>query len=266
MEKIIEVKNLTKKYTNFTAVDNISFDVEKGEIFAFLGPNGAGKTTTIKILTTLLNPTEGKILVAGNSPVKERNKVRKSFGIVFQDPSLDDELTAKENMEFHAVLYGVDKKIAKERIETLLKVVELWDRKDEQVKRFSGGMKRRLEIARGLIHHPKILFLDEPTLGLDPQTRNFLWEYISRMNKQEKMTVFLTTHYMEEAEKMANRIAIIDRGKIIGIGTSDELKEKTKSKNLEETFLKLTGKTIREENAKAVDMMRARRQTRGGRR
>ena len=258
-ENIIEVKNLVKKFQNFTAVDNISFDVKRGEIFAFLGPNGAGKTTTIKILTTLLNPTSGEVKINNFSPVDDEDKVRHSFGIVFQDPSLDDELTAYENMEFHSVLYHIKPKISRERIVQLLKLVELWDRKDDLVKTFSGGMKRRLEIARGLIHHPKILFLDEPSLGLDPQTRNFLWKYIQQMNKKEGMTVFLTTHYMEEADKVADKIAIIDHGKIIMTGSSDKLKKDTKSKTLEEAFLKLTGHDIREEAASPKDRMRLRR-------
>jgi ABC-2 type transport system ATP-binding protein len=266
MANIIEVKNLIKKFGDFTAVDNISFEVKEGEIFAFLGPNGAGKTTTIKILTTLLHPTSGELTINSFSPKTQTDKVRKSFGIVFQDPSLDDELTAYENMEFHAIFYGVKKDLRKSRIESLLKLVELWDRKNEQVKHFSGGMKRRLEIARGLIHHPKILFLDEPTIGLDPQTRNFLWKYIKEMNKKEKMTVFLTTHYMEEAEKISDRIAIIDHGKIISIGTPAEIKNKTKTSSLEEAFLKLTGSIIREETASAKDNMRMRRRVWGGRR
>lgn len=266
MENIIEVRNLTKKFKDFVAVNNISFDVKKGEVFAFLGPNGAGKTTTIKMLTTLLQPTKGEMLLNGFSPVKQQNEARKSFGIVFQDPSLDDELTALDNLVFHAVLYGVDNNIAKERIDYLLKFVELWDRKNDKVKTFSGGMKRRLEIARGLIHHPKILFLDEPTIGLDPQTRNFLWNYICEMNKKEGMTVFLTTHYMDEAEKMADRIAIIDHGKIIAVGSPNELKKKTKTKSLEEAFLKLTGKMIREEEASPKDMLRQGRRMHGGRR
>ena len=255
-QKIIQFKNLVKKFKDFDAGDDISFDVEKGEIFAFLGPNGAGKTTTIKVLTTLLHPTSGDVKVNGFSPVSQQNEVRLSFGIVFQDSSLDDELTALENMEFHAVLYDVEPSMRKQRIPELLKLVELWDRKDDLVKTFSGGMKRRLEIARGLIHHPKVLFLDEPSLGLDPQTRNFLWEYIKRMNKKEKMTIFLTTHYMEEAEKVADNIAIIDNGKIMKIGSSAKLKKDTHSKTLEEAFLKLTGHHIREETASAKDRFR----------
>ena len=263
-ENIIEVKNLVKKFRDFVAVSNISFNVKRGEIFAFLGPNGAGKTTTIKMLTTLLNPTSGEININGFSPVSEQDKVRHSFGIVFQDPSVDDELTAYENMEFHAVLYNIKPKVSKERINELLKLVELWDRKDELVKNFSGGMKRRLEIARGLIHHPKILFLDEPSIGLDPQTRNFLWKYITEMNKKENMTVFLTTHYMEEAEKVAGNIAVIDHGKIIEIGSPGKLKRDTKSKTLEEAFLKLTGHDIREENSSPKDRMRMHRRMHGG--
>jgi ABC-2 type transport system ATP-binding protein len=264
-KNIIEVENLTKKFKELVAVDDISFSVREGEVFAFLGPNGAGKTTTIKMLTTLLHPTSGEIKVNGFSPVTETDEARRSFGIVFQDPSLDDELTAYENMEFHAVFYGVKADSREERIKSLLELVELWDRKDDQVKNFSGGMKRRLEIARGLIHHPKILFLDEPTIGLDPQTRNFLWGYIKGMNEKENMTVFLTTHYMEEAEKISDRVAIIDHGKIIKVGTPAEIKKQTKSKSLEEAFLKLTGKVIREEGASTKESMRLRRRAWGGR-
>jgi ABC-2 type transport system ATP-binding protein len=255
----IEVKNLVKKFADFTAVDNVSFEVEEGEVFAFLGPNGAGKTTTIKVLTTLLHPTSGAIKVNGYSPIEQQDDVRRSFGIVFQDPSLDDELTAYENMEFHGVFYNIKKDIRKNRIEELLKFVELWDRRNDPVKTFSGGMKRRLEIARGLLHHPKILFLDEPTLGLDPQTRNHMWQYILKMAKDESMTVFLTTHYLEEAEKIANRIAIIDHGKIVAIGSSEELQKSTDTMSLEEAFLKITGREIREEKASSVENLRARR-------
>ncbi|MCX6731565.1 MAG: ATP-binding cassette domain-containing protein [Candidatus Parcubacteria bacterium] len=256
---MIEVKNLTKKFGDFTAVDNISFSVSGGEIFAFLGPNGAGKTTTIKMLTTLLRPTSGQIKLNGHNPATQQNEVRHSFGIVFQDPSLDDELTAYENMEFHGVLYKVSKNVRRERIEQLLKFVELWDRRDDLVKHFSGGMKRRLEIARGLIHHPKILFLDEPTLGLDPQTRNHIWNYIKNLNEEEKMTVFFTTHYMEEADRVAHRIAIIDNGKIIANGSAQELKNQTKASLLEDAFLSLTGRAIREEEVSSADHMRMRR-------
>lgn len=253
---IIEVKNLTKRFDDFLAVSGISFEVKQGEIFAFLGPNGAGKTTTIKMFTTLLQPTSGKILVNGFDPVTNPDEVRCSFGIIFQDPSLDDELTAWENLEFHGVLYDVPRKIRRERIEELLRVVELEKRRDDLVKEFSGGMKRRLEIARGLLHHPKIIFLDEPTLGLDPQTRNHLWSYIKEMNVKEGVTVFFSTHYMEEADRMSDRIAIIDNGSIIAEGTADELKKQNSSETLEEAFLKLTGKKIREEGVNKVDNLR----------
>ncbi len=256
---MISTKNLTKKYGSLIAVDNVSFNVEKGEIFAFLGPNGAGKSTTIKMLTTLLAPTAGKMELDGKDPVIQQAEARRSFGIVFQDPSLDDELTAWENMEFHGVLYHQPKPLRRRRTEELLKFVELWDRKNDLVKHFSGGMKRRLEIARGLLHHPKILFLDEPTLGLDPQTRNHLWNYINNLNKTEGLTVFLTTHYMEEAEKIANRIAVIDHGKIVAQGTAQNLKQQTQTNTLEEAFLKLTGHEIREEAAGTIEQMRMNR-------
>ncbi len=254
---IIEVKNLTRKFDkNFIAVDDISFNVKQGEIFAFLGPNGAGKTTTIRMLTTLLHPSSGTISVNGFDPVKQSGDVRRSLGIVFQDPSLDDELTAWENMELHAVLYRVPSIHRNQKIEKLLKFVELWDRKDDLIKHFSGGMKRRLEIARGLLHSPKILFLDEPTIGLDPQTRNHIWTYVRNLNKSEGLTVFFTTHYMDEAEKSASRIAIIDHGKIISDGTAEELRQKTGSASLEEAFISMTGKHIRSEDASAKDGMR----------
>lgn len=265
-ENIIQVKNLTKKFKDFIAVDNISFEVLKGEIFAFLGPNGAGKSTTIKILTTLLTPNSGEINLNGYNPLKNQDAVRNSFGIVFQDPSLDDDLTAYENMDLHAVLYKVPSKEKNKRIQDLLEFVNLLDRKNDLVKVFSGGMKRRLEIARGLLHHPKVLFLDEPTLGLDPQTRNHMWEYIGKMNKEEGMSVFFSTHYMEEAEKMSDRIAIIDHGKIIATGTSDELKKQTNSNTLEDAFLSLTGKVIRDEEVSNTDRMRSMRKVWGARR
>jgi ABC-2 type transport system ATP-binding protein len=267
MENIIEVKNLVKTFGDFTAVKDISFSVKKGEIFAFLGPNGAGKSTTIKMLTTILKPTSGDITLNDHDAITDSDAVRHSFGIVFQDPSLDDDLTALENMNLHGVLYGVPSKIRKERIEQLLNFVELWDRRNSQVKEFSGGMKRRLEIARGLLHHPAVLFLDEPTLGLDPQTRNHMWSYLQELNKTEGITVFFTTHYMEEAERIAQRIAIIDHGQIIASGTADELKQKTETNSLEDAFLKLTGSVIRDEDASTSDKMRAHsKMWRGGRR
>lgn len=256
MTNSIEVKNLIKKFGEFTAVNDITFSVKAGSVFAFLGPNGAGKTTTIKMLTTLLAPTDGTVSLNGFTLPDGQDEVRKSFGIVFQDPSLDDELTAYENMEFHGILYGVPTEIRKNRIQEMMEFVELWDRKDSLVREFSGGMKRRLEIARALLHHPKILFLDEPTIGLDPQTRNHLYGYIQKLNKEEGITVFLTTHYMEEAEKMAEQIAIIDNGKIVTTGTSSELKTQTNTNTLEDAFIKLTGHAIREEGNTAVANMR----------
>jgi ABC-2 type transport system ATP-binding protein len=255
---IIEVKNLTKKFGDFTAVRDVSFSVEKGQIFAFLGPNGAGKSTTIKMLTTLLTPTDGILFIDGHDVIKNPRDVRHSFGIVFQDPSLDDELTAYENMEIHAVLYSVKKEVRRERIKQLLEFVELWDRKKSLVKEFSGGMKRRLEIARGLLHHPKVLFLDEPTLGLDPQTRNHMWQYLSKLNETEGITVFFTTHYMEEAERIADKISVIDHGSIVASGTVEDLKTKTGTDSLEGAFLKLTGRNIRDEDVSKTDAMRMR--------
>src|ERR1700724_1633338 len=253
---MIRVRALSKTFGRLTAVDGISFDVEEGEIFAFLGPNGAGKTTTIKMLTTLLTPTRGRVEIDGLDPAVERNEVRKRFGIVFQDPSLDEELTAYENLDIHGVFYAVPRKLRVQRIEKLLRLFELWERRDDPVKRFSGGMRRRLEIARGLLHPPRILFLDEPTLGLDPQTRNQLWTQGAQLNETERVTVFLTTHYMEEAERVAHRIAIMDHGRIIAQGTSAQLKEQTGADSLEKAFLALTGTSIREEEGGSIVRMR----------
>lgn len=323
--EIIEVKNLTKKFNGFTAVNNISFEVKKGEIFGFLGPNGAGKTTTINILSTLLLPTRGTATINNFDILKERDKVRKSIGLVFQDPSLDDRLTAEENLRFHARLYGVPAGEYQKRMEEVLKLVDLWERRKSLVKTFSGGMKRRLEIARGLIHYPQVLFLDEPTLGLDPQTRVHLWEYILKLKRERNMTIFMTTHYMNEAE-YCDRIAIIDYGKIVALNTPANLKKQVggdiirikssdsqKLKNelrkrykkevkeedgvlqlevadgekflprlfnklnseidsielrkptLDDVFLLLTGRAIREEEASEKDLMRQRWRMRGGR-
>jgi ABC-2 type transport system ATP-binding protein len=253
---MIRVQHLVKKFGDFTAVDNISFEVARGEIFAFLGPNGAGKTTTIKMLTTLLAPTSGTLEIDGLNPARQQHEVRTRFGIVFQDPSLDQDLTAWENLDLHGALYHVPRKVRRERAGTLLKLFELWDRKDSPVKQFSGGMKRRLEIARGFLHTPKILFLDEPTLGLDPQSRNQLWTHVKNLNQREGVTVFLTTHYMDEADRVAQRIAVIDHGRIVATGSPSELKVQTSKESLEEAFLALTGTAIRDESAGSADQMR----------
>ena len=246
-QNIIETKNLVKKYGDFTAVNDVTLAVKKGEIFAFLGPNGAGKTTTIKMLTTLLQPTSGDVFLNGHNVVENPSQTRRSFGIVFQDPSLDNELTAYENMQFHAILYGLKKEAYQKSIVELLQLVQLYDRKDSYVKHFSGGMKRRLEIARGLLHEPKVLFLDEPTIGLDPQTRNHIWTYINNLNKQKGVTIFFTTHQMEEVERIADKVSVIDHGKILITGTIDEIIQKAGAKSLEEAFIVLTGSNIREE-------------------
>jgi ABC-2 type transport system ATP-binding protein len=249
MRAMIKVRNLTKRFDAFAAVDDISFEVGEGEIFAFLGPNGAGKTTTIKMLTTILAPTSGVLELDGLDPASRKNEARSRFGIVFQDPSLDQDLTAWENMELHGSLYRMPRKLRRERAELLLRLFELWDRRDHSVQRFSGGMKRRLEIARGLLHTPRILFLDEPTLGLDPQSRNQLWAHVKELNRTEGVTVFLTTHYMDEADRAASRIAVIDHGKIVATGSPRQLKERTGRESLEEAFLVLTGTANREESA-----------------
>jgi ABC-2 type transport system ATP-binding protein len=258
---MIEVKGLTKSFKDLKAVDDVSFEVKRGEIFAFLGPNGAGKSTTIKMLTTLLRPTSGTMRLNGFDPATQSHAVRRSIGIVFQDPSLDDQLTALENMEVHGVLYQVPGPLRRERTEQLLKMVELWDRRKDQVQKFSGGMRRRLEIARGLLHHPTVLFLDEPTLGLDPQTRNQMWAYLKELSAKEGTTVFFTTHYMDEADRIAQRVAIVDHGKIVAQGTPVEVKASQDAATLEDAFLKLTGRTIRDEESNAADrtrmMMRA---------
>lgn len=253
---MIRARELTKNFGEISAVQAISFEVAEGEIFAFLGPNGAGKTTTIKMLTTLLKPSSGNVELDGLNPAIHQREARNRFGIVFQDSSTDDELTAYENMDFHGVLYRVPKRIRTTRIEELLNLFELWDRRNQQVKHFSGGMRRRLEIARGFLHTPKILFLDEPTLGLDPQTRNQLWTHVQKLNETENVTVFLTTHYMEEAERVAHRIAIMDHGHIIAQGSAAELKQQTGADSLEQAFLAMTGTSIREEEGGSIVRMR----------
>lgn len=250
-DSIIVAKNVVKRFDSLVAVDNISFEIKPGEIFAFLGPNGAGKSTTISMLTTMLRPTSGELYLNGHDVQKRQDLARKSFGIVFQDPALEEELTALENMQLHAVLYGIPGKEQYDRIKELMELVDLWERRDSYVKTYSGGMRRRLEIARGLLHHPAILFLDEPTLGLDTQTRNLLWDYVQKLSKSEGMTIFFTTHYLDEAEEVADRIAIIDHGKIIATGTSKQLTKQTGTKTLEEAYLELTGRTVRDETSLA---------------
>jgi len=247
-DNIIHVTNLVKKYGGLTAVNDITFTVATGEIFGFLGPNGAGKTTTINILCTLTRPTAGQATIAGLDVVRQQSQVRQQIGLVFQDPSLDERLSGIQNMRFHALVYNVPGREREKRIEELLKMVELWDKRNNEVRTYSGGMKRRLELARGLLHHPRVLFLDEPTLGLDPQTRNRIWEYILDLRQKEGTTIFLTTHYMDEADK-ADRIAIIDYGKLVAMDTPARLKE-------------MVGKDIvhlkTEDDVKAIDEIRSR--------
>jgi ABC-2 type transport system ATP-binding protein len=266
MGATIEARDLVKRFDGFTAVDHILFAVPEGVIFGFLGPNGAGKTTTIKMLTTVLSPSEGRLRVAGYDPAREPLLVRRAFGIVFQDPSLDGELTAAENMELHGVLYRVPRAERRERVEALLRFVGVWERRGDYIKRFSGGMRRRLEIARALQHRPRILFLDEPTAGLDPQTRNQIWEFIRKLCRDEGVTVFFTTHYMEEAERVADEIAVIDHGRIVAEGTATALRQQTGGRTLEDAFIALTGHSIREAEAAPVDRMRMMRRVWLGRR
>jgi ABC-2 type transport system ATP-binding protein len=265
MTAMIEVRDLVKTFGTFKAVDGISFSVGEGTIRAFLGPNGAGKTTTIKMLTTVLSPTSGWISVAGFDPVLERAAVRRAFGIVFQDPSLDDELTAQENMELHGALYNVPRRLLRAQIPELLRFVGLWERRGDYVKRFSGGMKRRLEIARAFLHKPRLLFLDEPTIGLDPQTRSHIWEFVRGLSREHQVTVFFTTHAMEEAERVADDITVIDHGRIVAEGTAASLKEQTGAGSLEDAFIALTGRDIRADEATPADRMRTLRRAWRGR-
>jgi ABC-2 type transport system ATP-binding protein len=219
----IEVSSLEKSFGEVEAVRGVSFAVAAGEVFGFLGPNGAGKTTTINMLCTLVRPTGGSALVAGHDVVRERDEVRRHIGLVFQDPTLDGYLTAQQNLELHAELYGVDRALVPARMRQVLDMVGLWERKDTPVRTFSGGMRRRLEIARGFLHSPRVLFLDEPTIGLDPQTRSSIWRYIRQLKEAEEITIFMTTHYMDEAE-FCDRIAIMDRGEIVALDTPEALK------------------------------------------
>ena len=248
---IIRVENLVKKFGALAAVDDISFNVSPGEIFGFLGPNGAGKTTTINILCTLSKPTSGRALINGFDVIRQQSQVRQSIGLVFQDPSLDERLSGLQNLSFHAMVYNVPASVRDQRIEQVLNMVELWDKRNSIVRTYSGGMKRRLELARGLLHYPRVLFLDEPTLGLDPQTRNHIWEYVLEMRKREGTTIFLTTHYMDEAEK-ADRIAIIDHGKLVAMDTPEKLKNRV-SKDI------ISIKT--DDNNKAAEEIQRRYQT-----
>ena len=222
---MIIVKNLVKKYGDFYALNGLSFEVNENEIFGLLGPNGAGKTTLIHILATLLKPTTGGAVVNGYDVLHNATKVRKSIGVVFQAPSSDDILTGYENLKIHALLYGIPRGTREKRISEVLKLVGLEGRKNDQVKKYSGGMRRRLEIARGLLHHPKVLFLDEPTLGLDPQSRESMWTYIKEIVTEEKVTIILTTHYMEEADLLCDRIGFISNGKIIALNSPTNLKQ-----------------------------------------
>ena len=240
---LIEIKNLTKKFEDFTAVENLSLEINEGEIFGLLGPNGAGKTTTLSMLATLLPPTSGNATINGFDVIKHSTQVRRSIGFVFQDPSSDDLLTGRENLYLHALMYGVKESEINKKIEEGLKLVDLTDKQNIRMRKYSGGMRRRLELARGFLHSPKILFLDEPTLGLDPQTRENLWTYIKKLSTESKITIILTTHYMEEVEKLCDRIAIIDHGKIVALDTphnfikglgGDSVAIKTKNPNLQE--------------------------------
>jgi ABC-2 type transport system ATP-binding protein len=234
---LIIIKNLVKKYGEFYALHGLSFEVNESEVFGLLGPNGAGKTTLIHILSTLLKPTEGGAIVNGFDVLSDATKVRESIGVVFQAPSSDDMLTGYENLKVHALLYGIPRKIREKRISEVLKLVGLEERKNDQVKKYSGGMRRRLEIARGLLHHPKVFFLDEPTLGLDPQSRDTMWRYIKKIVREEKVTIILTTHYMDEADTLCDRIGFISNGKIIALDSPSKLKQEIGGDIVKITFM-----------------------------
>jgi len=253
----VEVSHLVKQFGRLTAVNDLSFAVDPGELFGFLGPNGAGKSTTIHILCTLLAPTSGRASVAGFDCFRDPVQVRRSIGIIFQDPSLDERLTARENLEFHGMIYHMEKPLRRRRIEEVLKFVELWDRRDSVARTFSGGMKRRLEVARGLMHEPKVLFLDEPTIGLDPQTRHRIWTLMGELRAQQRTTFFMTTHSMEEAER-CDRVAILDNGRLLALGRPPDLVREHRAKNLEEVFLGLTGHGLRDEEVSNREISRGR--------
>ena len=251
MAAIIDIKNLTKTYEDRTVVDHLNLQIEEGEIFGLLGPNGAGKTTTLLMMTTLKPPTSGTALINGFDITKRPDKVRKSIGIVFQEPSTDEILTGYENLKLHGWLYDMPDNLLKERITDVLQLVDLTGRKDDLVKRYSGGMRRRLELARGLMHHPKVLFLDEPTLGLDPQSRESLWQYIEKLAQEKNMTIILTTHYMDEADRLCDRLAIMDNGKIVVMDTPKQLKA-----NLGGDIVRLKAQNLDQERLKALSYVK----------
>ncbi len=251
----IQVTHLIKQFNGLTAVNDLSFQVRPGELFGFLGPNGAGKTTTLHILCTLLAPTAGRASVAGFDCIRQPMQVRQVIGIIFQDPSLDERLTAWENLEFHGMIYHQPKPLRRERMESVLKLTGLWERRHSIVRTFSGGMKRRLEVARGLMHRPKVLFLDEPTIGLDPQTRHKLWDLLEELRTQQQMTLMLTTHSMEEAAR-CDRVAIIDQGKLVALDRPVALIAQHKTQNLEQVFLMLTGHGFRDEEVSGSEQSR----------
>ncbi len=256
MTSAVQVSHLVKIFNGLTAVDDLSFEVQPGELFGFLGPNGAGKTTTISILCTLLAPTAGSAQVAGLDCLAQPRQVRQAIGIIFQDPSLDERLTAWENLEFHGMIYHMPRALRRERMEEALRLVELWDRRHDIVKSFSGGMKRKLEVARGLMHEPQVLFLDEPTIGLDPQTRHRIWEGIERIRAERRTTLFLTTHSMEEASR-CDRVAILDHGRLMALDAPQALVAQHRAQSLEEVFLHLTGRGLRDETVRDEEMLRA---------
>lgn len=252
----VQVSGLVKRFNGLSAVSELSFEVHPGELFGFLGPNGAGKTTTINILCTLLSPTAGSASVAGFDVLKEPMGVRRNIGIIFQAPSLDERLTAWENLEFHGMIYHIPKRIRRTRMEEMLRLVELWDRRDSIVRTFSGGMKRRLEVARGLMHSPRVLFMDEPTLGLDPQTRHRIWETLDALRAEHRTTFFLTTHSMEEAQR-CDRVAILDHGRLLALEPPGELVARHGAGHLEEVFLQLTGHGLRDNGASEEEIARS---------
>jgi ABC-2 type transport system ATP-binding protein len=257
VNEVLRIEGLTKSFDGKTyAVDHVSFSVMQSEIFGFLGPNGAGKSTTINMLTTILRPTAGGATVCGHDLIREQMAVRRSIGVVPQDSTADEDLTGIENVLLCADFYGIPRAVSKPRAKELLELVELTKYEGKKVNTYSGGMKRRLELASGLINRPQLLFLDEPTLGLDPQTRNQLWTHVRHLTEKEGVTVFLTTHYMDEAERVAHRIAIIDHGRIVAQGSPGELKKQTSADSLEQAFLALTGSSIRDERANGADQMR----------